>query len=355
MTHLNMQRRNGFASFTLVVFALFAFACLALPWPQTTLAQQQAPVAADSVNEDMLFKQSPRIVGRITIPDEKAAYLEQPQGRTWRQFHERWTPWIAGVAILGMLLGLLIFYLVRGRIALEASEQTRTRATIMRFNALERFTHWMVAISFLTLALTGLNYIFGKRVLMPLMGAQAFGDLSQWSKYLHDSVAWPFAIGIVTMFFLWVRDNVPRRVDWAWIKAGGGLLRGSTYPSAGRFNAGQKLMFWGVIVAGLAMVVTGLQLLFPFYLTNIAGMQVSLALHSLLGAVFFAAILAHIYIGTIGMEGAFWAMGTGEVDLTWARHHHDLWVEEQLGRAPETPHPGAAGVAPARAPDTHGP
>ncbi|MDB5571474.1 MAG: formate dehydrogenase, gamma subunit [Hyphomicrobiales bacterium] len=353
MTRPDLNRRKGFCSALLALSVLWL---LSLSPDMASAQQQQSqPVrpTAESVNEAELFKQNSRIEGRVTIPDGKAAFLEQPQGREWRGFHEGWMPWIAGVAILGMLLGLLVFYFVRGTIRLEPSE--RSRATILRFNGLERFTHWTVAVSFLTLGLTGLNYIFGKRLLMPLMGADAFGDFSQWSKYLHNAVAWPFALGVLVMFVIWVRDNVPRRVDWEWIKVGGGLFGGSRTPSAGRFNAGQKLMFWGVIVAGFAMIVTGLQLVFPFSLTDVNGMQLTQSLHSLIGALFFAAILAHIYIGTVGMEGAFWAMGTGEVDLAWARHHHDLWVQEQLGRAPEPHRPGAAGVAPTRAPDVGGP
>jgi formate dehydrogenase subunit gamma len=302
---------------------------------------------AESVNEEALFKQTPRIEGRITIPDASARYLEQPQGRTWRQFHERWVPWIAGVAILGMLLGLSIFFLWRGCIRLEDAD--KSRATIIRFDGFERFTHWTVATSFILLALTGLNYIFGKRLLMPLIGPAAFGDLSQWAKYIHNFIAWPFMLGIIIMGVIWARDNVPRQIDWDWLKTGGGLLRRSPrHLSAGRFNAGQKIMFWGVIVAGLVMSVTGLVLTFPLRVTDIIGMQWASGVHSLLGVVFFASILAHIYIGSIGMEGAFRAMGEGEVDLAWAQRHHDLWVAEQQRAAPIR---GPAGPAPARALD----
>jgi formate dehydrogenase subunit gamma len=312
---------------------------------------------AESVDEQALFRQSPRIEGRVSIQDPKAAVLEQPQGRDWRRFHESWMPWIGGVAVLGMLLVLVVFYLWRGTIRLDGKD--KSGATITRFNGFERFVHWLVATCFIILGLSGLNYIYGKRLLMPLIGPQAFGDFSQWAKFAHNFLAWPFTIGILFMLVIWVRDNVPRRVDWAWLKAGGGMFGGSSHPSAGRFNAGQKIMFWGVIVGGLAMFATGLILLFPFSVAGVRGMQIASSAHSLIGVIFVAAILAHIYIGSIGMEGSFQAMGSGEVDLAWARRHHDQWAREEEGRlranSPPPASGSASGVAPARAPERSGP
>ena len=138
------------------------------------------------------------------------------------------------------------------------------------------------------------------------------------------------------MVALWVRDNVPNNVGFAWLKSGGGLFT-RAYPSAWRFNAGQKIVFWIVILGGLAMSVSGLMLLFPFSAADVNGMQLT---QIVIGVLFIAAILAHIYIGSLGMEGAFDAMGTGEVDLAWARAHHDLWVDEQLAKTMSGPQSG---------------
>jgi formate dehydrogenase subunit gamma len=298
------------------------------------LQAQQPPAGsnptAQAVNEERLLQELNRLQGRVSIPDGKASVLEQPQGREYRRFHERSLPWISGIAILGMLLLLVIFFLVKGRVRLEPGEMTGRK--ILRFNALERFTHWMTATCFIVLALSGLNYIFGKRLLMPLIGPDAFATLSQWGKYAHNYLAWPFMLGILLMLVLWVRHNVPARVDWAWLKAGGGFFN-NTHPSAGRFNAGQKIVFWIVILGGIAMSVSGIIMLFPFSTADINGMQVAQVVHAVIGVLFIAAILAHIYIGSVGMEGAYDAMGSGEVDLGWARRHHDLWVAEQQGRA----------------------
>jgi len=296
---------------------------------------------ADAVNEEALFKQGGKIQGVVTIPDTKASVLEQPQGREWRGFHEGAMPWIAGIAILGMLLALATFFFVRGRIRLEGGQWTGVK--ILRFNTFERFAHWLTASCFIVLALSGLNYIFGKRLLQPLIGPEAFTTLSQWGKYAHNFLAWPFMLGILLMLALWIADNIPNRIDVAWLKAGGGLFRRGVHPHAERFNAGQKMVFWVVILGGLAMSASGIMLLFPFSGADINGMQWLQIVHAVIAALFIAAILAHIYIGSLGMEGAFEAMGTGEVDLGWARAHHDLWVEEQQAKTAGGPQiaPGA--------------
>ena len=335
-----MRRATTLFSTLLVAATLSAMpGALAPAFAQNPIqADGQNPMGArptaDSVNEEFLFKQAPKISGRISIPDGKAANLIQPQGREYQSFREGWLPWIGALAILGMLAALGAFFLFRGRIMMEHSQESGKK--ILRFNAFERFTHWMTATCFIVLSLSGLNYIFGKRLLMPLIGPEAFGALAQWAKYSHVYLAWPFMLGVAFMFVVWVRDNIPGRIDWAWIKAGGGLI-GKGHPHAGRFNAGQKGVFWMVAGFGAAMSVTGLMMLFPFALTDINGMQAMQVIHSVIGIVFIAGILAHIYIGTLGMEGAYDAMGSGKVDLAWARAHHDLWVEQEQARTASGP------------------
>jgi len=343
-------RRLAFAAVLSLAGAIGAAA------PVPALAQQTGVVTrdggaqangrnptADSVNEEALFKQNNKIQGVVTIPDWKASVLEQPQGRDWRGFHEGAMPWIAGIAVLGMVALLAVFFFVRGRIRMEPGELTGQK--ILRFNAVERFTHWLTASCFIVLALTGLNYVFGKRLLQPLIGPDAFTALSQWGKYAHNFLAWPFMIGILLMLALWVADNIPSRIDWIWFKQGGGLTGKGGHPHAGRFNAGQKMVFWIVVLGGLAMSASGIVLLFPFSAADINGMQWAQMIHAVIAALFIAAILAHIYIGSLGMEGAYEAMGSGEVDLGWARAHHDLWVEEQRAKANS-----GSQIAPGRAP-----
>src|SRR5690242_10784303 len=290
-------------------------------------AQQPNAVnpTADAVHEDQLLNQMRIINGRGTIPDVKSYNLEQPAGRDWRIFREVVLPWIGGVAILGMLVLLVAFYLIRGMVKLESGRSGRS---IVRFNAFERFVHWMTATCFIILALSGLNITFGKDVLLPLIGPSAFSSWSLAAKSAHNFLSFPFTLGVVLIFLMWLGGNIPNRVDIEWLKRGGGMVR-HDHPPADRFNAGQKGIYWIVVLGGAAVAVTGYLLMFPFYGTDIADMQLAQAVHGVVAVLFVAAMLAHIYIGTIGMQGAFEAMGQGTVDLNWAKEHHSLWVEQQ--------------------------
>ncbi|HXF86844.1 MAG TPA: formate dehydrogenase subunit gamma [Xanthobacteraceae bacterium] len=290
-------------------------------------AQQPTSVnpTASSVKEDQLLRELNRISGRCTLPDQKACTIEQPAGRDWRQFHQETLPLIGGIAIIGMLIVLVVFYLWRGMVKISAGRSGRT---IVRFNEFERIVHWTTASCFVILALSGLNITFGKQLLLPLLGPEAFTAFSQWAKYAHNYLSFPFTIGVVLIFLMWVGGNIPNKVDVEWIKRGGGLI-GDDHPPAERFNAGQKLIYWIVVIGGTASAITGYILMFPFYFTDMAGMQTAQMVHGIVAVLYVAAMLAHIYIGTIGMEGAFEAMGTGTVDVNWAKEHHSLWYEEQ--------------------------
>ena len=297
-------------------------------------AAQQQPTSvnptASSVKEEQLLQQLQTVQGRITITDAKAAVLIQPGGRDWRDMQQVSLRWIGAIAILGMLGVLILFYMARGTIPISAQRSGRR---VLRFGNFERFTHWLTAGCFIVLAVTGVNVTFGKALLMPLIGADAFAGWSQWAKYAHNYLAFPFMLGLILTFFMWVLDNIPTKLDVDWFRAGGGLV-GKGHPPARKFNGGQKLIFWSVILGGVALSVTGLLLIFPFAGTTIADMQLAQIVHGIVAVVLVAVMLAHIYIGTIGMEGAFDAMSSGEVDENWAREHHVLWLEEERTKAP---------------------
>ncbi len=304
------------------------------PQPPAQQLQVPPPPPRQSVTEDMLLRENDRIIGRVSIPDAKLGYLEQPQGRTWRVFKENWAPWILGLAVILTLLIVVVVYMLRGS---QRYERDGSSIRLIRYSSIERFNHWMTATSFIVLALTGLNYVFGKRLLMPLMSPEAFGGFSQFAKYAHNFFAWPFVLGVLIMIAVWTRDNLPRRVDLAWLRAGGGFGPNAAHLSAGRFNAGQKLLFWVVVLSTIIIFGSGLALMFPLTFLDVNGMQLWGAVHSIAAALFIAMIIGHIYIGTAGTEGAFGGMGTGEVDLAWARHHHDLWAQEAVRKSPEEP------------------
>jgi formate dehydrogenase subunit gamma len=310
---------------------------------QTASSSPPVDPDASAVSEQRLLEQAPRIEGRIDIPDRRASVLMQPAGRKWVYFHEVILHWLGAIVILGMLALLALAYLLMGRIRIASG---RSGKKVVRFTSFERFSHWLTAVSFVLLGLTGLNITFGKLVLLPVIGPEAFSNFAQTAKYVHNFVSFAFVVGLCLIITLWIKDNVPRQVDIDWVKQGGGFIK-SKHAPAGRFNAGEKLVFWFALGAGIAVIASGYLLLFPFYLLNIAGMQGAQVVHAVVAVLFVAVILAHIYIGTLGMEGAFEAMGTGEVDLNWAKEHHDQWLTGELEKelSASTPEPPPTGAA----------
>jgi len=284
--------------------------------------------------------------GKVSIPDKQAGVLIQSEGESWRAIRNGPIS-IYGWWLLFWTVALLaLFFAFRGRIKIDAGWSDRV---VERFNGIERFAHWLLAGSFIVLGLTGLNMLYGRYMLKPLLGPDAFATLTLWGKYAHDYLAFAFIIGLAMVFVIWVRDNLPNRHDFVWIGRGGGLFSEGDHPPAEKFNAGQKLIFWAVVLGGTSLAFSGVALLFPFEFTffantnavlNLVGfdlpttltpmqeMQLSQIWHGAAALVLIAIVLAHIYIGTLGMEGAFDAMGTGLVDENWAREHHSEWVAE---------------------------
>jgi formate dehydrogenase subunit gamma len=321
-----------------------AIGWLAVPAMAQVVGTPGNPITAPATADELELRSAltgQRLGGRISIPDQQASNLIQPEGREWRDFHNRTLTWVGGVAVLGMLGILVVFYLSKGRIRIGAGPAGRT---IRRFNGFERMAHWMTATSFIVLGLSGLNLTFGRFLLLPLLGPENFTAFSLWGKIAHNYLSFPFTLGIVLLFLLWVKDNVPNKVDVAWFKAGGGLI-GHGHPPSERFNGGQKMVFWITVIGGGVVAASGYFLIFPFSFTDIAGQQLSHIIHGVLSMLMVAAMLGHIYIGTLGMEGAFDAMGSGEVDLNWAKEHHSVWVEQEMTKARQT----VAGPADAKA------
>ncbi|MCU0817198.1 MAG: formate dehydrogenase subunit gamma [Cypionkella sp.] len=292
-----------------------------------------------SVNEDALFQQlgsGDYVAGRISIPDANAGYLIKPENKLWAALQGDTLHILSIWSVVGMIVLLTAFYLIRGKIRVDGGLSGRK---ILRFNAIERFAHWTLASTFIILALSGLNIIVGKTILLPIIGEVAFGTLSAWGKIAHNFLAWPFMVSLVLVLVLWIIHNIPNSVDLQWIKQGGGLLKKGVHPPAKKFNAGQKLIFWSVILGGAALSFTGFMLLFPAEAGTPADWQFYQTIHALTAAILSAIIIAHIYIGSVGMEGAFDAMGSGEVDENWAKEHHSLWVEEVKGTTGARAHP----------------
>ena len=290
-----------------------------------------------------------------------ATILVQDAGMRWLDYREGTLADYGANTIVLTLVLLGMFFIVRGRIRIDGK---KTGRTILRFNSVERFAHWLLAGSFILLGITGLITLFGRKVLIPALGHEAFATIALASKWIHNNISWAFMIALVMIFVLWVVHNLPSRTDLNWIRQGGGIFS-DAHPPAKKFNAGQKVIFWSVIILGGSISVSGLSLLFPFEMPmfamtfeklNAVGlpalfgfgelpttltpheeMQYALIWHSVIAFVLIAIIIAHIYIGTVGMEGAYDAMGSGEVEEQWAREHHSLWVEDVKSKEAEAP------------------
>lgn len=283
-----------------------------------------------------------------------ATTLMQDGGMWWLLFREGPMLKIAVYLLGGTFLLLTLFYLIRGRIRIHGE---KTGRTIVRFKAIERFGHWLLASSFVVLGITGLISLFGRKVLIPAFGHETFSSLAVMSKWVHNNISWAFMVALVIIFFAWVVHNLPDKTDLKWLARAGGLF-GGEHPPAKKFNAGQKLIFWSVILLGGSISLSGLSLLFPFVI-NLFGhtfstlnswglpglfglgdlpyplspqeeMQYAQLWHAFVSLVLTAIIFAHIYLGSVGMEGAFDAMGKGEVEEQWAREHHSIWAQEVL-------------------------
>jgi formate dehydrogenase subunit gamma len=326
--------------------ATFVLMLVGIVLSAPAIAQKLGPDGAPNptasvIDQRTLLKQVPRVEGRIDIPDTKAAVLIQPAGRTWDYFHEVLLHWGGAAVILGMIVILGAALLVMGRLRITAG---RSGQKILRFKAFERFSHWLTAVSFVVLGLTGLNITFGKILLLPLIGPDAFSSVSEAAKYVHNFTSFAFVAGLILIAVIFFRDNLFEKVDADWIKQGGGFIK-SRHAPAGRFNLGEKLVYWLSLAAGVAISASGFLLLFPFFGTDIADMQLAQVIHAVVAVLFIALILGHIYIGTVGMEGAFEAMGTGEVDLNWAKDHHDRWLAQQLASKDRQAHPHPSATA----------
>ena len=295
----------------------------------------------------------------VSIPDDKSATLVQSYGVAWQNARAADGPLrtYGGMAIFTVLALLFVFYLFRGRIEIDGG---RSGVLVERFKPIERFGHWLLAGSFILLAVSGLNLLYGRDLLIPIMGKEAFATVTMAGKWIHNNVAWAFMLSLVMVFVMWVMHNLPSATDIRWALQGGGMFN-SSHPPAKKFNAGQKLVFWSVILLGASVSLSGVSLLFPYELplfaktfailndlgvegiwgaplatnlTPLEEVQYAQIWHTIVALAMIVIVIAHIYIGTLGMEGAFDAMSTGMVDYNWAEEHHSLWAEKAKTAGP---------------------
>ncbi len=288
------------------------------------------------------------VEGYSSLPksqDPEAGVLIQPfvtypgsrltnAGEAWRQVRNNWIIPYGGSLLLIVVGAIAVFYWRKGMIKLHGKP---TGVEIERFTPFERSAHWTNAITFVVLAVSGIFMAFGKFFIQPIIGDTLFGWITYLLKNAHNFAGPLFAVSLTIVFVTFLKDNLPSKEDITWLVKGGGLLSGQEVPSH-RFNAGEKVVFWaGVFGLGLVVVASGFVLdkIIPGLVYERGTMQVAHMIHAVATVLMMAMFLGHIYMGTIGMEGAYKAMRTGYVDETWAKEHHELWHDDiKAGKIP---------------------
>ena len=262
-------------------------------------------------------------------------------GEAWRQVRNNWIIPYGGSLLLIAALAIALFYYSKGTMKLHGAETGRK---IERFTPLERAAHWTNAIAFVALAVSGLVIAFGKYFLLPIMGSALFGWLTYALKNIHNFAGPLFAVSLIIVILTFIKDNLPSKEDITWLLKGGGMFSGQEVPSH-RFNAGEKVLFWlGVLGLGAIVVASGLVLdkLIPGLIYERGTMQIANMIHGIAAVLMMAMFMGHIYMGTIGMQGAYSAMREGYVDETWAKEHHELWYNDiKAGKIPAQRSPEA--------------
>jgi formate dehydrogenase subunit gamma len=272
----------------------------------------------------------------------EAGVLVQSGGETWRQIRNGPVTFYGGWLVVILALAILAFYFANGPVKLRGAPTGRP---IRRFSTVEQVVHWSTAVSFCALGLSGLAMLFGKHVLLPLLGYTLFAWLAAASKMVHNFVAPLFIASVIAMVVLFVRDNLPRLYDLRWLARAWAIMARGEHVPTGRFNAGEKGWFWlGVVGLSIAVIWSGLILLFPNFDQTRAVMQEAWIWHASAALLYVALSLSHIYLGTIGMEGAYQAMRTGYVDAAWAKEHHEYWYNEMIAEKRTVPGHGSGSI-----------
>jgi len=280
-----------------------------------------------------------------SVKGVETGVLVQSGGETWRELRNGPVTFYSGILLIVVPVLIFLFYRKYGPLKLH---DTPTGRVIQRFSDWDRVVHWSTAISFVVLAITGVIILFGKHIILPIFGYTLFSWLATLAKYLHNFVGPLFIFCVAAMFVTYLKDNLYKAHDLLWFKKAGGMFTKEHVPS-GRFNAGEKSWFWlGTFLLSIIVAVTGLILDFPNFEQGRALMQQANVIHAVFAVIYVAVSLGHIYLGTLGVEGAYQAMRNGTVDETWAREHHELWYNDvKSGKSAQKPI-SAAGTAQAR-------
>ena len=265
-----------------------------------------------------------KITGIRQVKGVDSGVLINVHGDRWARFRIDNPVKHAPTVIIAVVLVLLLFYLIRGKVRIEAGLSGRV---VLRFTDFERILHWTLALVFLFLAITGLVLLIGRPLLIPLFGKPVFSMLASASKEGHNLFGPIFLVSLLMMVYSFARRNIYEKGDLTWLLKGGGFI-GKGHVTGGFFNMGEKSWYWLVILVGLAISVSGLILVSPNFGQGRIIMGISHVVHVLGAIILIAVSIGHMYMGSIGTEGSSEAMKSGYVDISWAEAHHDRWAKE---------------------------
>jgi formate dehydrogenase subunit gamma len=327
----SLKKRKRLALWSFFFIVLMA-ACLPLTGYLSSRPEAVgAEKTTENTNPHANFWRAVRdgVSGYTAVEGQERGVLIQNSGQNWREIRNGLmagiSPWVLAVVFFG--IGL--FFVVKGKHRLE---ERPSGEMIRRWSLAERVLHWATATLFVLLAVTGFSMLFGRRVLIPVFGLYGFGGYAQVAKTIHNYTGPFFFAGVLLEIIVWVRYNIPKKMDFVWFKSLGGMVGRGPRPHAERINGGEKAWFWIMATIGVAVCIAGLVMDFPNFGQTRLTMQIANILHASLATLFLAASFGHIYIGTIGAEGTFEGMWRGDVSVEWAKQHQDLWYGEKLGR-----------------------
>jgi len=305
-----------------MVLPLTAYVWTAAVQAQETTAEQSATPKTNP-RADYWREVRSAEAGYTAVRGPETNVLIQSRGEVWREVRNGPVMILGALMVVGMIVALLAYHLTKGGAKLEH----RTGRKVLRWLVSDRVLHWYTAVLFIILAITGLSLLWGRGVLIPVFGKEGFAAWAGIAKPVHDYLSLAFTAGLVVMLLKWFHHNIPTSYDREWFRQAGGYFS-SSHPPAGFANAGEKAYYWVLVFGGTALVVSGFYLLFPNLGFERAAMQNANIVHGVSALVLTTAVIAHIYLGTFGSEGALEGMITGEVDEGWARQHHSVWLDE---------------------------
>lgn len=354
---IRVQRSKLKGRIKMMTWSLLFIVCSAIILPASSylfsvnesFAQSADAQGSDANNQRANFWRAVREgqAGYSAVSGPEAGVFIDNGGQNWRQVRNNLVSAYGGWIILGSLALIALFFIIKGKIRVQAE---KSGMMVPRWTILERTMHWYTAILFIVLAITGLSMLFGRAVLIPILGAEGFAGWASLSISVHNIAGPFFSLGVFAMLIFWIKHNIPNATDIKWLSSGGGII-GNAHPSAGKANAGEKIWYWLVMFVGLlavcgsGLVLIGWLIQLGLFENTRSNMQLMHSIHSIASIIWIIAFFGHVYIGSIGTEGAFEGMATGKVSVEWAKQHHDLWydeVKDKAVRADEAEMPSSA-------------